>query len=115
MEIPLREYLSFLQQHTELSAYLIWELRCFLAPDVLRGHSGEIYAVAITPDGERIVTGSWDNTARVWNLKTGVCEKVLEGHSDTILAVTITPNGKTIVTGSGDETVRIWSFNRHIA
>ena len=113
--LSITEYLSYLQEQAELSDYIIWELRCFIAPNVLKGHSHYINAVAITPDGTRIVTGSDDNTARMWNLKTGDCERVFEGHSDTILAVTITPNGKTIVTRSGDETVRIWSLNRHIA
>ena len=40
--------------------------------NTLEGHTGQVTAVAVTPDGETIVTGSGDETARVWNRSTGV-------------------------------------------
>jgi energy-coupling factor transporter ATP-binding protein EcfA2 len=33
---------------------------------VLRGHETEVHAAAFSPDGARIVSGSWDQTVRVW-------------------------------------------------
>ncbi len=33
----------------------------------LQGHSGMVNSVAFSPDGSRIVTGSYDNTAKIWN------------------------------------------------
>jgi len=35
---------------------------------VLNGHEADVTTVAISPDGQRLVTGSWDETARVWDL-----------------------------------------------
>ncbi len=35
---------------------------------VLRGHQDSVSAVAISPDGETIVSGSWDNTLRLWSV-----------------------------------------------
>ncbi|MCW5672575.1 MAG: hypothetical protein KIT86_23200 [Hydrogenophaga sp.] len=32
----------------------------------MRGHTGRVQSVAVTPDGSRIVSGSIDKTARVW-------------------------------------------------
>ena len=57
-------------------------------------------AVAISPDGTTVVSGSSDKTVRVWNLKTGACEKTLEGHSSSVNAVAISPDGTTVVSGS---------------
>ena len=36
------------------------------------------------PDGQRIVSASWDNTLMVWDVETGECVATLEGHSDGV-------------------------------
>lgn len=35
------------------------------------GHTNAIYAVTISPDGSRLLTGSYDCTARIWDVATG--------------------------------------------
>ena len=35
----------------------------------LTGHNNWVYSVAYSPDGQRIVTASWDKTAKVWTLR----------------------------------------------
>jgi WD40 repeat protein len=77
---------------------------------VLRGHTGPILVLAITPDGKYCVTGSFDHTARVWNLETGECEKVLKEHTGLITALVITPDGKYCITGSHDHTACVWNL-----
>jgi WD40 repeat protein/serine/threonine protein kinase len=77
---------------------------------VLEGHAGTLYAAAVTPDGERLVTGSHDKTARVWDLETGRLIHVLEGHEAPIFAAAITPDGERLVTGSQDDTARVWDL-----
>jgi WD40 repeat protein len=75
---------------------------------VLTGHTADIFAVALTADGSRIVTGSYDKSARVWEAATGKQLSKLD-HPGSVLAVAVTPDGKRIATGSTDHTVRIWS------
>ena len=75
---------------------------------LLLGHEGPVYSVAVTPDGGRIVTGSYDKTARIWDAKTGAEIAVLEGHEGRVNSVVVTPDGARIVTGSQDNTARIW-------
>jgi WD40 repeat protein/energy-coupling factor transporter ATP-binding protein EcfA2 len=75
---------------------------------VIRGHADGIFAVAVAPDGTRIVTGSGDNTARVWDARTGAKLLQLEGHTGAVRGVAVTPDGTRIVTGSDDNTGRVW-------
>jgi WD40 repeat protein len=37
----------------------------------LLGHTSGVTAASFSPDGTRVVTASWDNTARVWDATTG--------------------------------------------
>ena len=46
----------------------------------LAGHMGLVNSAAFSPDGSRIVTASWDATARVWDARTGAALAVLSGH-----------------------------------
>ena len=38
---------------------------------VLTGHSGFVNTASFSHDGKRIVTSSWDRTARVWDVNSG--------------------------------------------
>ena len=77
---------------------------------VLTGHSGPVRAVAVTPDGGRIVSGSDDQTLRCWDLQTGQTTQVLRGHTGAVTALAVTPDGRQTVSASDDKTVRIWDL-----
>jgi TIR domain/WD domain, G-beta repeat len=72
------------------------------------GHAGAITAVAFSPDGKRVLTGSSDKTARLWDAGTGAAVATLEGHTDSVRAVAFSPDGKRVLTGSSDKTARLW-------
>jgi hypothetical protein len=67
-------------------------------------------ALAISSDGQTLVSGGTDKAIRVWDLKTGRLKKTLQSDSGEINAVAISPNGKTIISGSADHMVRIWDL-----
>jgi WD40 repeat protein len=68
-----------------------------------------ITSVAYSPDGKRIVSGSYDKTVRIWDASTGeAIGKPFTGHGDIVKSVAFSPDGKYIVSGSHDKTVRIW-------
>ena len=82
------------------------------------------YAMALSADGARMVTGHADGDALLWDVKTGQIARRLgvggNGHAGPANAVAISPDGALIATGSGgrydsggytpseDNTVRLW-------
>jgi len=77
---------------------------------VLKGHTNEVWGVAVTPDGKTVVSGSRDETLKVWDLATGHCRATFKGHTGVVNGVAITPDGKTVVSGSSDNTLRVWDL-----
>jgi len=79
----------------------------------LGGHEGPIRAVAISPDGHWLVTGSYDGAARLWDLRASdpaAAPVVLRGHEWGIVAVAISRDGHWLVTGGVDATARLWDL-----
>ena len=75
---------------------------------VLSGHGDRVYSAAFSPDGTRIVTASYDKTARIWDAHTGAQLAVLSGHGTGVASAAYSPDGMRIVTASFDKTARIW-------
>ncbi|CAG7846900.1 SubName: Full=Unplaced genomic scaffold GYMLUscaffold_38, whole genome shotgun sequence {ECO:0000313/EMBL:KIK58313.1}; Flags: Fragment, partial [Serendipita indica DSM 11827] len=68
----------------------------------------EIPSVAFSPDGHKIVSGSWDKTVRVWNAETGEpLGPALEGHTNAVLSVAFSPDSHRIVSGDIDRKLQI--------
>ena len=88
----------------------VWDLASGRLEHTLKGHTGGVNAVAVTPDGQRIVSGSDDHTVRVWDLASGRLERTLKGHTGAVNTVAVTPDGQHIVSGSDDGTVRVWDL-----
>src|SRR5262249_40168122 len=76
---------------------------------VLRGHKAEVSAVAFSPDGQWLVSGSHDKTIKIWRVVTGREAQTLEGHTMQVTAAAFTPDGQTIVSASWDKTVGLWT------
>jgi eukaryotic-like serine/threonine-protein kinase len=90
-----------------------WEWRyvnrlCHADLLTLRGHDGPLKSACFSPDGSRIVTGGWDNTAKVWDARTGASILSLKGHTGAVDA-SYSPDGSKIVTASWDTTAKVWN------
>jgi WD40 repeat protein len=61
-----------------------------------------VTGVAITPDGRRAVSASYDSTLRVWDLESNQSLRTLEGHTSGVNGVTVTPDERCTVSASWD-------------
>ncbi|MEM9644181.1 MAG: c-type cytochrome domain-containing protein [Planctomycetota bacterium] len=73
-----------------------------------QGHRDAIYEVAISHDGTRVATGSYDRQVILWDAKSGQIRHQLKGHNGAIFDVAFAPDDRVLATASADETVKIW-------
>jgi WD40 repeat protein len=74
------------------------------------GHLSSINALAFSPDGQTLASGSADRTVKLWKLDSTVARCSLSGHSSLINAVAFSPDGQTLASGSWDHTIKIWNL-----
>ncbi len=67
--------------------------------------------MAVTPDGRRALSTSWDNTLKVWDLDSGKELLTLQGHSDWVRGVAVTPDGRRALSASADNTLKVWDLD----
>lgn len=68
-----------------------------------------ILSVAFSPNGKRLVTGSWNNSLQQWDAVTGQpIGGPMRGHGDMVQSVAFSPDGRRIVSAGNDKTVRVW-------
>ncbi|EMR09696.1 guanine nucleotide-binding protein subunit beta-like protein [Pneumocystis murina B123] len=75
----------------------------------LRGHSHFIQDLAISSDGQYVLSASWDKTLRLWDLNTGQTTRRFVGHTSDVLSVSFSMDNRQIVSGSRDKTIKLWN------
>ncbi len=104
----------------------LWDMETGECLRVFEGHTGivkslelspygldinYVRSVAISSDGEYVLSGGDDQTLRLWDMETGECLRVFEGHTDTVNSVAISHDGRFLLSGSDDNTLNIWELD----
>ncbi len=73
----------------------------------LRGHGGPVRAIAVSSDGMRAISGSFDTTAIRWSLSSSTAEKVLRFHEGAVNCAVFLNDGRVATSGE-DTRIAIW-------
>jgi WD40 repeat protein len=82
-------------------------------PDQVRtfkGHTGGVWSVAFSPDGQQILSTSADGTMRLWDTATGKVLRVFQGHTAGLFDAAFSPDGRLALScaSNPDNTLRLW-------
>jgi WD40 repeat protein len=77
----------------------------------LEEHAAPVTALAFSPDGRWLVTGTRSGTIGIWSSEEGTSTRLFTGHRAEILALRFSPDGKHLVSASADNSAAVWSVS----
>jgi WD40 repeat protein len=102
----------FVTGHQHDRVVRMGEVRTDKEVRTFEGHTDGVYAVALSPDDKRLVTGSNDRTLRLWDVKTGRELRRFPGVTDMVRSADFSPDGRRVVSGhygpGSRYLVRLW-------
>jgi WD40 repeat protein len=93
----------------ELSGDL-WSKPTWHLQQTIEAHGDWVRCLSFTPDGTKLVSGSFDKTIKLWQVDTG---KIVHTFTDSlkgVFALAVSPDGKLLASGSWDETIALWDL-----
>lgn len=76
----------------------------------LKGHGDSILTLAISPNGQLLISGSRDFTLKVWSLQTGQLLRTLSEHYEPITSAQFADQGKTLISRGTSGKVLFWDI-----
>ncbi len=80
----------------------------FALRSTLKGHSGWVTSVAFSADGQRLASGSWDQTVKFWDVSTGQELVTVASKMKEVQALAFSRDGHWLAAENSSDTVTIW-------
>ena len=75
--------------------------------ELIRWLQDYVLSVAVSYDGQWVVSGSKDRTVQFWDARSAAVQCTLQGHKNSVVSVNLSPTGGLLATGCGDWQARI--------
>jgi WD40 repeat protein len=89
----------------------MWDVATGKVRVTIKVSSDLIEAVAFSPDGQWLASGSVDGTVNLWDARTGIVRSTYRAHSRPVVLVSFFNDRERMVTGSMDGTAKVWDVS----
>ncbi|MBL9123547.1 MAG: pre-peptidase C-terminal domain-containing protein [Planctomycetaceae bacterium] len=86
----------------------VWDVAAGTVQLTFRAHQDSLFAVAWSPDGKLLATGSYDQLVQLWDAASAAPVRQLAGHSGAVFDLAFHPQGTMLASASADRTVKLW-------
>lgn len=102
----------YLAASSEGGLVLVWDGGDYSLRATLQGHRGMVVALAWSPDGTRLASGSWGHGSDqllIWDVQSWQRIGALDDPNELVFAVAWSANGERLVSGGSDGLLRWWN------
>ncbi len=79
----------------------------FVLDRTLKGHSSWVTSLAFSSDGQRLASGSWDQTVKLWDVSTGE-EHTIGSKMQEVQTLAFSRDGRWFAVENASDTVTLW-------
>jgi len=88
-----------------------WNLKTGTEMYTVTEHQNSVLSLAISLDGQYVVSGGNDSSIKVWKLRTGELIRTFKDNHGSVYSIAISPDGQKLISGSHGGFTTLWNLN----